>query len=394
MTVSFWQQTQPPTVVDAEIAVVGGGICGLWTALELERRGCSVVLVERSEQLARGASTRNAGYLMRGAADNYALACDSLGRDEARHAWQLSEWNLEVLRSESIRDCASFREQPSCLVAHTPAEAEELTASRELLAEDGFEAALIDGGSDSMWSNAKPLLGLVNPGDAVCQPGELASWLIAKLQRTRFFVGCDVRDIVNRRGRVALTGRSHEFRADRAVICTNALAGQLIPALSDLVTPNRGQMLAARVPGIDLAHAYYANRGSEYIRSDGDMLYVGGCRNVDLAGERTDEDETSEAVQSALETYAAKVLGTPLEPEQILSRWAGIMGFSPDGLPLAGPVGELVEHESLENDQVWFIGGFTGHGMSLAVATARTAVATILDGAERHFPLERVLPSG
>ncbi|MEO1279335.1 MAG: hypothetical protein AAFV77_10305, partial [Planctomycetota bacterium] len=50
----------------------------------------------------------------------------------------------------------------------------------------------------------------------------------------------------------------------------------------------------------------------------------------------------------------------------------GTMGFSPDGMPLVGPISE--------DGSVWFCGGFTGHGMSLAYRTSAGAVTALLDG--------------
>jgi hypothetical protein len=58
------------------------------------------------------------------------------------------------------------------------------------------------------------------------------------------------------------------------------------------------------------------------------------------------------------------------------------MGFTPDGLPIAGPLADLPSEPDPRPgidptpiapdaaDRVWLCAGFTGHGMSLGVATA------------------------
>jgi glycine/D-amino acid oxidase-like deaminating enzyme len=57
------------------------------------------------------------------------------------------------------------------------------------------------------------------------------------------------------------------------------------------------------------------------------------------------------------------------------------MAFTPDGLPLIGP---------LDPDRrVWFCGGFNGHGMSLARRCARACAVEMLDGERSPFPLSR-----
>lgn len=52
--------------LSSDITVVGGGVAGLWTAKELLERGHSVNVVEKSENLASGATTRNEGWLHAG----------------------------------------------------------------------------------------------------------------------------------------------------------------------------------------------------------------------------------------------------------------------------------------------------------------------------------------
>jgi len=49
----------------ADVAILGGGYCGLWTALEIKSRepALDVVVVER-DICGGGASGRNAGYVM------------------------------------------------------------------------------------------------------------------------------------------------------------------------------------------------------------------------------------------------------------------------------------------------------------------------------------------
>jgi len=66
---SLWYATAkpaPPTSSlrgqeKADVCVVGGGYCGLTTALELARKNVNVVLLER-EELGFGGSGRNAGH--------------------------------------------------------------------------------------------------------------------------------------------------------------------------------------------------------------------------------------------------------------------------------------------------------------------------------------------
>jgi len=368
--------------VDCDAAVIGAGICGLAAALALERRSLRTVVLERHTP-GSGASGRNAGYLMRGAAENYAAACRTYGRTRAGHLWRWSEKNLHGLRAEGIDDLPSYRAMPSCLVAFHEAELEELGQSLTLLREDGFAAEWIDRGEDSLWKSGRALGGLINPHDATVNPQELVRMLASRL-RGGIYENQEVFEVVPEKDHVLIAAADLRIRAGRVMVCLNAYAGTLFPALASVVAPRRGQMLALAAPEVRLDYAYYADHGSEYFREapappEG-LVVIGGRRKYFAEAEIGLDDSPTDAVQTSIEEYASALFG---KRYPVVARWAGIMGFSPDGLPLVGPIDEA-------EPRIWFCGGFTGHGMSLAFETARAAVASMLEGAENPFPLSRV----
>ena len=89
-----------PTVVDADVCVVGAGVVGLAHAFEARRRGLEVVVLER-EARAVGASVRNFGHgFISAMADGEPLDCALEGR---RRWLELGrEAGLEVLESGSL----------------------------------------------------------------------------------------------------------------------------------------------------------------------------------------------------------------------------------------------------------------------------------------------------
>ena len=157
---------------------------------------------------------------------------------------------------------------------------------------------------------------------------------------------------------------------------------ELVPELRSSVRPNRGQMLAIRVPGARLDHAYYLDRGSEYIRQGPHgTVVVGGMRKRHEDAERTAEEAPTPEVQGELERFAERVLGRGGE---VVARWAGTMGFTADGLPIVSAV-RLAEGggrniSAADHPPIaMFCGGFTGHGMSIGAATAIGAVRRLLE---------------
>ena len=59
--ISFWEKTE--YFAPQDVIIVGGGFCGLWTALSLTERNpaLTVTILERGI-IPTGASTRNAGF--------------------------------------------------------------------------------------------------------------------------------------------------------------------------------------------------------------------------------------------------------------------------------------------------------------------------------------------
>ncbi|MBX3381840.1 MAG: FAD-binding oxidoreductase, partial [Phycisphaeraceae bacterium] len=399
MTVSHWRRSahpHPPTTLEAGVCIIGAGICAVSAALALQKRNESFVILER-HALASGASSRNAGFLMRGAACHYAEAIDLYGRQSARDLWSFTEANLEGLRQEGCESLASYRRVPSMLLALDAGNSNEawepdaayaqanragLERSLSLMREDGLEVGWLAPGdagapNDSAWKSGRIACALVNPGDGSVNSYELMRLLAEKL-RVHPALGSVVSSpilenqevfAIEPDGNKTLV-RSADFtiRCERVLVATNAYASLLLPRFEKLVKPRRGQMLGLAPNGRTLAASYYANDGSEYFRQAADgTIVVGGCRTYFAEQEVGFEDRTTEPVQRSLESFARAMLGYRKdEALPITSRWAGTMGFSPDGLPLIGPIAD--------GSPIWFCGGFTGHGMSMGYKAAHDAV--------------------
>lgn len=115
------------TATGADVAVVGGGAVGVCIALELARRGASVVLIERGPELAWGCSAGNAGIV--GSSHVVPLADPTAVRDGIR--WMTRPDSpffvrprprvLPWLSSGIARSCISWRcIAPRCTRAWMP----------------------------------------------------------------------------------------------------------------------------------------------------------------------------------------------------------------------------------------------------------------------------------
>ena len=160
------------------------------------------------------------------------------------------------------------------------------------------------------------------------------------------------------------------------VLATNAWLpelGTLVGAnwLSSYIIPTRGQILATEPISEQLFPCpCSADEGYQYWRqlSDG-RLVVGGWRNRSFDTELQTYDETpNKGVQRHLDALVHETLNLP--QVGIASRWAGIMGFTADSLPLIGRL-PGVPH-------CFIAGGYTGHGNAFAIQAAKLISELVL----------------
>ncbi|WP_197490325.1 NAD(P)/FAD-dependent oxidoreductase [Halothiobacillus diazotrophicus] len=99
----------PPLDGDAEadVCIVGAGLAGLSAAIELADRGYSVIVLE-AETVGWGASGRNGGQIIAGLACDQSVIEKSLGFDAAKQAWDITIEALDLVRERVKRfdiDC-------------------------------------------------------------------------------------------------------------------------------------------------------------------------------------------------------------------------------------------------------------------------------------------------
>ncbi len=90
-----------------DVAIVGGGLAGLSAALELRRQGLDVLLLE-AQQIGFGASGRNGGQAIHGLACEQDVIEAQLGLDDAKQVWAMSLEALDLIRqriAEHHIDC-------------------------------------------------------------------------------------------------------------------------------------------------------------------------------------------------------------------------------------------------------------------------------------------------
>jgi glycine/D-amino acid oxidase-like deaminating enzyme len=339
----FWERParQPtarrPDRVD--VLVVGGGITGVSLLRRLAELGIRAALVERS-RLAFGASGRNAGFLLEGTAANYAEAVAVHGPAKAAEVWAYTAENHRRL-AEALAGRAHYHRSGSRTLAATDEEARQLEESAALMSEDGWPVELKD-------------RAILNPRDGELYPAEAVGALAADCPPGSIFEETTVEQL-----------EGLPIAAGEVVLATNAFTAQLLAGIP--IAPVRAQMLAtAPFAGVAAERPTYSDRGYRYWRQlPSREVLVGGWRNLALTEEVGYDLATTETIQRHLDGHLA-ALGVSAP---VTHRWAGTMGFTPDGLPL---VGRLRPGLSI-------CAGYTGHGMAFAFLGAR-ALADHLAG--------------
>ncbi|HEY4542133.1 MAG TPA: FAD-dependent oxidoreductase, partial [Noviherbaspirillum sp.] len=367
---SFWEQDALP---EADFIVVGAGLVGLQTAIELHGLAprARIVVLERSV-LPNGASTRNAGFACFGSPSEILHDFSLMGEDAALQLIERRWRGLQRLR-QRLGDGALGYDSGGGYELLTTAQLgvlHELDALNRKLhpifggpvfqRDDAALAAARFG------SQVSALVSIAN--EAQLHPGRMMAALAALAQQLgiTLYRGVQVLALEEADGGVVLSARSSEgralrLRAGRVALCTNGALSELAPDCG--IRPARGQVLLTE-PLADLPWrgSYHMEQGFYYFREVAGRVLLGGGRQLDPATETSADPEINPHIQQALDTLLRDII-LPGRPAKIELRWAGIMGFSEDKQPR---VRRLTPRVAL---------GFGCNGMGVALS-AETAAQT------------------
>jgi glycine/D-amino acid oxidase-like deaminating enzyme len=391
----WWELAPPPPPPSSplplpeasDVVVIGGGIAGLSTAIELGRSGVKALVLDR-EAIGWGASSRNggalsgAGSLGRARSDLH-KALDAKLLDEMVEEAEGSFDELETfLRREGV-ECF-FRKTGRFVGAHAPKALDTLKRRAEMLNRTGRDTARILERGRVREEVATDLYhgGLLIERAGSLHPGLYVQGLAKAAER----LGADLR------GGVAVTGLEKdggayrvrtalgEVSARQVMVATNGYTGtatpwhrrRLVPVASYMIATEplgeervRSLLPKLRVYGDTKKVLYYFRPSPDFTR----ILFGGRASFIDA-----DATRSSARLHGFLTGLMPDLAGV-----RVTHGWKGNVAFALDYLPHVG-----------HQDGVHYALGCNGSGVVTMTHLGRCAAHQILGSANRASAFSRM----
>ncbi len=364
-------------VIDADVCVIGGGIAGCSTALHLAERGYKVVLLE-AHRIAWGASGRSGGQAIVGYASGQQKLINAVGLDDARKLWDLTVEAMALLRERVARhsiDCDLHWGQMQ--VAIKPRQEAALRSEQEELSEKfGYrQLRFVDRNEvRELVATNRYIAGLYDAGSAHLHPLNYTLGLAAAAQAAGVQIFENSAAIrIDHGDRAIVHCAQGQVRARFVALCCNAYIGGLAPELAGRIMPVGTYIVATEPLGEEritrLMRENIAitdiNFVLDYFRRSADHRLLFGGR-VSYSG--LDAFDTKRATRKRM----TKVF-PQLSDARIDYAWGGYVDIT---LSRAPDFGRLAPN-------VYYLQGFSGHGIALTGLAGKLVSEAIAGHAER-----------
>jgi gamma-glutamylputrescine oxidase len=368
----------------ADVAVLGGGIAGCATALHLAKRGYRVALLE-ARAIGFGASGRSGGQTIFGLAASQQKLEREVGREDAHRLFDLSIEALDLTQSlirEHSIDC-DYR--PNHLhVAVKPRHVRELDQwTRELHDDYGYASARLvnrDELQDHLRSD-RYLAGLLDSRSGHLQPlkytqglaraAEAAGAIIYENSEVlRYEDGAEVR-VHTAQGTV---------RCAHLVLCGNAYIGAVAPVLARRILGVGTYIIATEPLGEERARGLLPSNAAvadinwilDYFRRTQDhrLLFGGRVSYSSVQPPRLAESMRKRMLRAF----------PSLADVKVANAWGGYLDITMSRAPNFGRLAA----------NVYYLQGFSGHGVALAGLAGKLASEAIAGTAERFDVFARI----
>ncbi len=360
-----------------DVCVIGAGIAGCATALELAERGYRVILLE-AERVGWGASGRSGGQAIFGYSTAMSSLAAQVGPETAHRLWDVSVEALEFVRERVARHAIDCDLHWGHLhVATKPRQREELLELQaELAGQYDYRSPrfLEREGVEALLATTRYCAGLLDPCSGHLHPLNYTLGLAqaAAVAGARICEGSPVTRI-ERGDPLRLVTPRGTVTARHAVLTRGGyVAGLHVP--SDWRVMPVGTYVVATEPlGEERITALVrdniavadVNFVLDYFRRSADHRLLFGGR-VSYSG--IDARDTGGATGARMRRVFPQLAGTRLDYV-----WGGYVDITMNRTPDFGRL----------DGNLYYLQGFSGHGIALAGMAGRLAAAAVAGQAER-----------
>jgi gamma-glutamylputrescine oxidase len=367
-----------------DVAVLGGGIAGCSAALHLAKRGYRVALLE-AHVVGYGASGRSGGQTIFGLAASQQSLTAQVGRDDARRLFDLSIEALDLTQSlirEYAIDCEYHANHVH--VAVKPRHLQELDVwVRELHEDYGYRSARLLN-REELQAHVRSdhyLGGLIDPRSGHLHPLKFTQG-VARAAET---AGADIfensRVLRYENGPEVTVHTAHgTVRCAHLVLCGNAYIGTVAPALARRILGVGTYIIATEPLGEQRIRALLPSNAAiadinwilDYFRSSADhRLLFGGRVSYSAVQPLRLADSMRKRMLRIFPSLA---------DIKVAYAWGGYLDITMSRAPNFGRLAP----------NVFYMQGFSGHGMSLTGLAGKLVAEAVAGTAERFDVFARI----
>ena len=360
-------QDQLTSDIDVDICVIGGGLTGISSAINLSKKGYSVILCE-ARKIGWGASGRNGGQLGIGMRKDQFTIEKKLGLKHAKELWSLGLEAVEDVKNlikENEIDCHLVNGVMS--TACFEKDIDEYKFEIEHMAKnydfEGYQFFNKEKIREEI--NSKMYLaGLLNSGSYHLNPLKLTLGLakVAQKNKVKIFENTPIEKIREEGDRVQVMSKKGLIRANQVVVACNGYLDSILGSKKNKFMPINNYVVATEPLGEKRARQIIKNNYAvcdtrfiiDYYRFSEDwrMIFGGG------------ETFTSNFVKNATSFVSKRMIKVfpELQNVKIDYSWGGTLAITVNRLPHFG---------TLMNNKVSYAFGYSGHGLALSVLAGK-----------------------
>ena len=374
--------------VEVDVAIVGGGFTGLWSAYLLleENPDLRVALLE-AHAIGYGASGRNGGFCMTKVHNSLRELAEMVGDEEARKIHVAATHAVENITHVIQREPIACDLQPNGLLMVSTNEVQDTRLERELetVARLGLESDYTRfdrAQAQEQLHSERVRLGYREHRGTLINPARLARGLknAVETRGARVYEETPVSDWEERTEGVVLRTPQGTVRADRAIVGGNAYGTQWKPTRRRLLPFYTYISLTRPLSDDEWSRVGWKGReGVEDFRAsihyfrptiDGRILWGGRDATFNPDGPKAKYDSDARCFRRLRESFVwffPQLADVPFEHE-----WGGPIALTGHSIPGAGWIDP-------SSRKVAFAYGYNGHGVAITHVAARAIVDLFAD---------------